>query len=414
MTGPQKQPFDRRTFLRRAAGAAIAAPALSSILAACEKPGQLPPGVKLLPLARQESSVTLPLYQDPIPTDTPLEKGVTLQVYNWDSYMKKSVLRAFEDQFDVKVEWTTFLNMEEGISKMSTGQIKADVFFPTVDYLSRLVEAKLLFPLNHELVPNLDAVAWPQFQNPFYDQGWHYTVPYVIWTTGIAYRRDHIDDAEVAEKGYDILWDPKYRGRAGFYDSYRDAISMALLRRGITDVNTGDPAAIAQAKDDLVESVNLTDARITVNGVYVKLAEDEIWVNQSWSGDIVGAQWYLPKGVSTDVLGYWYPPDLNGAMGNDLMVIPSTSQYPRLAHEFLNFFLDKHWGYQNFALWNGYQPPFQTIKPQQLIADKVVPATIPEAVLTKRNFDLGYFPLQLSTEADQLWLDAWDEVTAGA
>ncbi len=201
--------------------------------------------------------------------------------------------------------------MEEGISKMSSGQIQADVFFPTVDYLTRLVEAKLLRPLNHDLIPNLDANVWPQFQNPFYDQGWHYTVPYVIWTTGIAYRRDHIDDAEIAEKGYDILWDPQYKGRSGFYDSYRDAIWMALLRRGVTDVNTGDQRPRSRRRRTISSRCStLTDARITVNGVYVKLAEDEIWVNQAWSGDMVGAQYYLPKGVSTDVLGYWYPPDL--------------------------------------------------------------------------------------------------------
>ncbi len=90
--------------------------------------------------------------------------------------------------------------------------------------------------------------------------------------------------------------------------------------------------------------IDATDARITVNGAYAKLPEDEVWVHQSWSGDIVGAQYYLPKGVSTDVLGYWYPPDRRGAIGNDLIAIPSTSQNPRLAHEFLNFFLDKQVG----------------------------------------------------------------------
>ena len=62
---------------------------------------------------------------------------------------------------------------------------------------------------------------------------------------------------------------------------------------------------------------------------------------QSWSGDIVGAKWYLPKGTSEDVLGYWYPDDKVGLIGNDCIVIPTTAQSPRLAHEFLNFFLDE-------------------------------------------------------------------------
>jgi spermidine/putrescine transport system substrate-binding protein len=407
-------PIDRRAFLRRAAGAAVAVPSLSAILAACAKPGRLPAGTKLVPPARTDAPVTLPLYQEPIPTDTPIEAGATLQVYNWDAYFYKRVLREFEERYDVKIEWTTFINMEEGIAKMSTGQIQADVFFPTVDYLGRLVEAKLLLPLNHELIPNLETTTWPQFRDPFYDQGWRYTTPYVIWTTGVAYRRDHIDDAEVAEKGYDILWDPAYRGKTGIYDSYRDAIAMALLRRGVTDVNTGDGNAIAQAKDDLLAMIDASGAQITVNGVYAKMPEDQFWVHQAWSGDIVGAQYYLPKGVSTDVLGYWYPPDKRGAMGNDLMVIPSTSQNPRLAHEFVNFLLNEHWGFVNFARWNGYQPPFRTIKPETLIADGWVPESLPDAVLGKENFDLGYFPLELEPDVDQLWLDAWDEVTVGA
>ena len=78
-------------------------------------------------------------------------------VYNWDAYMYKPVLKAFEDEFGVTVEWTTFQNMEEGIQKLVAGQVQADVFFPTTDYVSRLVEGDLLQPLNHELIPNLEA-----------------------------------------------------------------------------------------------------------------------------------------------------------------------------------------------------------------------------------------------------------------
>ena len=86
------------------------------------------------------------------------------------------------------------------------------------------------------------------YQNPFYDQEWRYTVPYVTWTTGIAYRRDHIADDEIDQKGYDILWDRKYRGKAGIYDYYRDALGMALMRNGVTDVNTGNADDISRRR----------------------------------------------------------------------------------------------------------------------------------------------------------------------
>ncbi len=410
-TGPRG--LSRREFLRRAGGTALAAPSLAAILAACARPGQLPEGTKLVPPARPDAPTKLPLYRDPIPTDTPIETGATLQVYNWDDYMYKKVLRAFEAEYDVTVEWTSFNNMEEGISKIDTGQIEADVFFPTVDYLARLNEAQLLMPLNHELIPNLEGNVWPQYQDPFYDLGWRYSVPYVLYTTGIAYRRDHIEDAEVAEKGYGILWDPTYRGKTGFYDSYRDAIGMALLQRGVTDLNTGDAVLIDRAKDDLLALLDATDAQIATNNVYVKLGEDQLWVTQSWSGDIVATPLYFGPKFDSDNLGYWYPEDRVGAFFNDLIVIPSTSRNPRLAHEFLNFFLDKKWGYMNFVDWNGYQPPFTSIKPAQLIEDGAVPPTLPEAIMTKSDFDTGLLLLELEPAADQLWLDAWDEVTVG-
>ena len=243
---------------------------------------------------------------------------------------------------------------------------RPDVFITDIDKLNKLVEAKLLQPLNHDLIPNLEAQVWPVYRNPFYDQGWRYTIPYVTWTTGIGYRRDHISDDEMAQKGYNILWDPQYRGKTGIYDDYRTALGMALLRNGITDVNTGSEADLAAAADSLIEMINLTDARITINGAYALLPEDDIWAHQAWSGDMVGAQYYLPKGVSTDVLGYWYPPKRNGTVNNDTMTIPANAQNPVLAHAFLNFMSSKEYSFQNFADWVGYQPP-------QILHQPVVP-----------------------------------------
>lgn len=413
-------PMKRRDFLRRAGGAAIAVPSLSAILAACAKPGTSPAGGSSSGstervLARPDNPATLPMNRDPIPTDTPIETGATLKVYNWDAYMYKKVLKAFEDQYDVRVEWTTFNNMEEGIQKLVAGQVQADVFFPTTDYISRLVERDLLQPLNHELIPNLEANYWKSFWDPgpWYDTGWRYTVPYTIYTTGVAYRRDRIDDAEAAAKGYDLYFDPAFKGVVSYYDSYRDAIGQMLLRNGVMDGNSGDPAAIDAAKQAILQMINQNEARLTINGTYAKLPEGEFSVSQSWSGDIVGAKWYLPKGTPENVLGYWYPQDKKGLVGNDTIVIPSGAQNPRLAHEFLNFFLDSRWGYINFRDWNGYQPPMTSINPNRLVENGVVPPALATAVVEEENFTLGLVQGELAPEVDQLWTNAWSEIQAG-
>jgi spermidine/putrescine transport system substrate-binding protein len=410
--------MSRRQFLRRSAGAAVALPSLSAILAACTKPGTSTGGdgtsaASAFPIARKDAPVTLPMNGQPIAADTPIEKGATLQIYNWADYMWKKVLGEFEEKFDCKIEWTTFQNMSEAVQKMSSGQVTADVFFPTIDVLGKLVQANLLQPLQHELIPNLEANMWPDYQNPFYDQGWRYTVPYTIYTTGIAYRRDHVDDDVVAEKGWDILWDPKYAGKTGAYDDYRETLSLGLLKNGVTDLNTESQADITAAKDAILDLVSESDAALDINGVYVKLPDDVFWVHLAWSGDIIGAQWYMPKGVSTDVLGYWFPEDSQGPVNNDTITIPATAEHPRLAHEFLNFMLDKHYAFQNFT-WNGYQPPLTSMNPDTLIPQGYVPKTLPTAVVKADQFEKGLFELELSPTVDEMWLNAWDEIKAGA
>jgi spermidine/putrescine transport system substrate-binding protein len=210
-----------------------------------------------------------------------------------------------------------------------------------------------------------------------------------------------------------MYFDPRFKGEVSYYDSYRDAIGQMLLRNGVLDPNTDDAAAIAAAKDAIIEMINENDARLTINGTYSKLPEGEFSVSQAWSGDIVGAKWYLPKGTGEDVLGYWYPPDHKGLIGNDTITIPMTAEHPRLAHEFLNFMLDEQWGYLNFVDWNGYQPPMTSIDPDRLVSEGVVPETLPMAVVEEDMFQLAYVQGELSAEADKLWLDAWAEIQAG-
>ena len=206
-------PMDRRQFLRRAGGAAIALPSLSAILAACSKPGTTSSGgggtdstPSTIPIATYENPVTLPFNADPIPASTPIESG-PLIYYNWADYIYKHEVKKFEEKFGVEVEITTFNNMEEGIAKVESGQVKPDVFFPTKGYLRRLVQNDLIQPLQHELIPNIENM-WPVFwqdPGPYYDQQWRYTVPYVTYTWGVAYRRDRVSDNDLAAQGWDAL-----------------------------------------------------------------------------------------------------------------------------------------------------------------------------------------------------------------
>lgn len=423
------RPVSRREFLRASAGAAVALPSLSAILAACSKNPRVE-GTGGFQVATREHPVTLPLIGEPIADNMDPEKGAKLQLYNWDEYVWKRVIDEFCAANNCDYELTTFNNMEEAVSKIQTGELKIDVFFPTYDVLGKLVHAKYLQPLNHTYIPNLEANTWPVFTNPFYDQGWQYSVPYVVYTTGIAYRRDVISDDQIygISNPYTILWDPTYTGKVGIYDSYRDAISMALLKNGITDVNTEKAADIDVAKADLLKMIDAVNVRTSINGAYARLPNGDYTLHQSWSGDIVAGWGYVPKYTEAayETLGYWFPEDRKGTADNDLMAIPASAEHPVLAHMFLNWMLDYQNAMDNFS-WVGYQPPQTRTDPASLtkteglysqISKWAPPAMyvapwMPNAVVLESDLDTGYRIHELSPAGDTLWQNAWAEFNAG-
>jgi spermidine/putrescine transport system substrate-binding protein len=409
--------ISRRQFLARSGRAALTLPGLSAALAACSKPGSTPAGTPTANLlARPDEPVTLPMRGQPIPTDTPIENGATLVVYNWADYVWKKTISEFEQKFDCRVDYTSFTTLEEALQKVTSGALRPDVYFPGPDYVGRLVFQGTLQPLNHDLIPNMQRNVWKTFWDPgpWYDRGWRYSVPYTVLSTGVEYRRDKVSDEEANAQGYDLLWNSKYKGNISYYDSYRDAMAMAMLRNGATDVNTSDTKTIEAARDAILQLIDDLDARLTYNGAYVKLPGGEFTVAQAWSGDTVAGQYYLPKGTSTDVLGYWYPDDRPGLVGNDIISIPTEAANPRLAHEFINFLLDGKVGFENFAYWTGYMPPFTSIDPQKLVDQGVIPKSLARSVVTQEMMQHGYQLAPLSASADEIWQSAWNEIKAGA
>ncbi|MGN6679719.1 MAG: polyamine ABC transporter substrate-binding protein, partial [Streptosporangiaceae bacterium] len=405
----------RRDILRRSAAAAALSLPGAAILDACTKPGTTSgggshaqgPGVgsywpasSPYPLARQDSPVRWKLWREPIKSGLAPEKGATLQIYNWADYIFTKVVKEFCAAHNCSYQITTFNNMDEALAKMRTGQLQFDVFFPTPDILGKLVTGKLLQPLNHSYIPHQVSDVWESYQNPFYDQGWHYTVPYTVYTTGIGYRRDLIPDDQIRgmSNPYDILWDAKFKGKVGIYDDYREAISMALLKNGVTDLNTGNSKYINQAQKTLVSLINAVNVRADINGAYIGIPKGNFDVHQAWSGDMVASWFYTPKQnmKAWQTMGYWFPSDRKGAIFNDLITIPSSAQHPVLAHRFLDWMMTFKNAMLNFS-FNGYQPPQRRANPSELTTtnsyygEPYVFPWLSDAVVHESDFHTGYF-----------------------
>src|SRR5215203_2750456 len=327
----------------------------------------------------------------------------------------KKVVQDFEKKYkkyDVKVQVSTYGNMDEAVAKLRGGQVAFDVLFPTYDYLGKLVQGNFLRPLNHSYVPNIEQV-WPPFQNPWYDQGWNYSVPYTIYSTGIAWRVDKVkDDVAAMDNPYEALWDGQYRGKVGILDDYREGIGMTLLKNGITDLNTANQDHLNLARDQLVALAKTVRLRVNTND-YIDLPEGKTWITQAWSGDMVNAQYYMPKGQSADVMRYWFPADGKGPVNSDLIVLLRTGKNPVLGHLFLDHLLDYDVAVENMS-WNGYQPPMNKLDPAELVSQELLPKNLETATVVPSYFDTGYRYLELPGEVDDRWHAAWQEFKAGA
>ncbi len=412
----ERSRIPRRQFIRWSAYGAAAAGLGPSLLAACGGDddgggGQAEGGVQL---SRPDNPVVLPKFDDIQPIEDGLspESG-TLKVYNYTEYISPDVLAAFEDEFGVKVEVTAFTSMDEAVARLASGQADFDVFFPTTDVIGKLVAGRVLQPINKSYLPNLTNV-WETLQDPFYDQGSVYSVPYVMFTTGIGYRVDEVaNPPETYENPYDIFWDPAYRGQVYLLEDDREVFGMALLRMSNdNDVNTEDAELIDQALASVMELTDLVNVKVGAEA-YTVLPEKRTWIHQAWAGDVVNAQYYLPEGESIENIGFWYPRQAGGIIGSDTISVLRGAQNPVLAHTFMNYLLDSTHSLENYG-WLGYQPPQTSINPETLVADEYVPAHLESSVIRPEDFERGQQLLQLSLAGEKLWDTAWSQFTAGA
>jgi spermidine/putrescine transport system substrate-binding protein len=405
--------FDRRRFLALAGAASLGA-----ILAACDRaPSSRPSAAPRVPTRARpitwsvdETSV--------VPSGLDVERGATLRIYQWREYLYDDVLDAFARRYanaDVDVHVESFSDMSEAIARLREPDADFDVFFPTIDVLGHLVAEALLRPLNHDYLSNMPNL-WPEFRasdGPFYDRGARYTVPYTVYSSGIAWRTDLVDPHDATDP-FALPWNPRYR--SGFLDQYREALALGLQREGVDDVNTVDATAIATASRALLEAVD-AGAIVSQDGAYDALPEGEIAAHQAWSGDALTALTYGDRSPSEigRTLAYWWPMDRTGWVGCDLTAVCARGRNPVLAHAFVNHLLDVDVAFRNFV-WNGYQPPLEEITLERAVQDYPGLAEMDHgaAILTPEQFAGGQMFHALDPRSDARWLDGWERVLDAA
>ena len=273
-------------------------------------------------------------------------EGETLRVYNTGEYTGENLISDFEEMTGAKVIMDLFDSNEQMYIKIANGE-SYDVVIPSDYMIQRMISEELIQPLNKDDLSCFDLFVDDVTDLP-YDPGNEYSVPYFWGTVGIVYDTTKVSEEEVAEKGYNIFLDEKYKGDIYLYDSERDSFMMALKALGYS-MNTTSEDELNEAYDWLEQCVETMDPEIVTDEIIDNMAQGRKAMGLVYSGDAA----YIMS--ENEDIGF-YLPESGTNLWCDAMVIPSNAKNVELAHEFMDFVSSYDGAYDNSS-YVGYTSP---------------------------------------------------------
>ena len=273
-------------------------------------------------------------------------EGETLRVYNAGEYTGENLISDFEEMTGAKVIMDLFDSNEQMYIKIANGE-SYDVVIPSDYMIQRMISEELIQPLNKDDLSCFDLFVDDVTDLP-YDPGNEYSVPYFWGTVGIVYDTTKVSEEELAEKGYNIFLDEKYKGDIYLYDSERDSFMMALKALGYS-MNTTSEDELNEAYDWLEQCVETMDPEIVTDEIIDNMAQGRKAMGLVYSGDAA----YIMS--ENEDIGF-YLPESGTNLWCDAMVIPSNAKNVELAHEFMDFVSSYDGAYDNSS-YVGYTSP---------------------------------------------------------
>ncbi|MBD7914913.1 spermidine/putrescine ABC transporter substrate-binding protein [Clostridium sp. Sa3CUN1] len=316
----------------------------------------------------------------------------TINVLNYGENIADGLIKEFEEEYNVKVNYKTFDDMETMYIEVASGKTNWDAVL-VADYMAdRMIQEGLLQKINKDNIPNLSEMSENDMGQP-YDPSNEYTVPYMNGTIGIIYNKDLVDDTV---DSWDIMWNEKYKKQIFVLDAQRDAIGMALKKLGYS-LNTTNEKELEEAKNLLIEQKPLV-LKYGADEVKDLMTSGEAAIAMIWSGEGLtladeneNLEYIIPK----EGANYWL----------DSWAIPTNANDKETAEKFINFVSSKDNAYK-IAEEIGYTTPNKLAMEEQ-----------PEEV---RNNEAAYMPEEIMERCEvyqylpqeklRLYEDVWSAV----
>lgn len=271
----------------------------------------------------------------------------TLTIYNWGDYIDPELLDAFEEESGLQIIYETFDSNEAMYTKIDQGGTSYDIAIPSEYMIERMIEEKMLHPLDHSKIKGLEHLV-PDFLDLPFDPNNQYSVPYFWGTLGIVYNDTMIEKGAVT--AWEDLWHPAFQESILLIDGAREIVGLTLQNLGYSYNSTAlNELQEAEAK---LEWLAPNIKAIVADEIKMYMIQEEAPLAVTFSGeaaDMMGENENLHYVLPKEGSNLWF----------DNMVIPKTAQNIDGAHAFISFMLRP----ENAALnaeYIGYSSPNQT------------------------------------------------------
>lgn len=249
-----------------------------------------------------------------------------LNLYCWSEYVPQAVIDQFTKETGIQVSVENYDSNEEMLAKLLAGGGAYDLIQPSEYIIEGLIRENLLIPIDHAAIPNMKDIA-PELQDMSFDPGNKYTIPYMAGTVGIVVNTDLIKDDI---KGYNDVFQDKYKKNIVVLDDAREIVSWALITEGIP-VNDVSDESLEKVKPILSKWLPLVKVYDSASPK-TALLNGDVALGVVWGGE--GAILY-----NQDKKFKWIAPSEGAHMFVDSLAIPKTAKHVKNAQLFMNFIL---------------------------------------------------------------------------
>lgn len=251
---------------------------------------------------------------------------IEINVFNWSEYLPQSVIDKFEENYNIKVNYSTFSSNEEMLAKLMAGGANYDLVVSSDYMVDILTKQNLIQPIEIQNIPNFKNIG-SEFTNLEFDKGNKYSVPYMWGDACIVYDQTKIKQNITSLKD---LWNPAFKNSMVVLDDQRAMIGMALKKNGYS-INETNHKILDEAGQDLKKlqpNIKAYDS----DSPKTLLINGEASIGYVW-----GAEAYLAKKENPNLKVVI--PSEGLFLQQDNFVIPKGAKEKKAAQEFINYIL---------------------------------------------------------------------------